>query len=150
KEMFNKTWVPNINRKLVRLQDIATGEEIGGPATIERQNRARYIQLTAAPAPGVGLSDLINDVVSFMTVGENKLHPDVRFNFSGGAENMAEMALSTIIAILAATIMIYLILSCFYDSFITPISLMVALPLAVCGASLGLWVTGKTMNFFVV
>lgn len=150
KEMFNKTWVPNINRKLVRLQDIATGEEIGGPATIERQNRARYIQLTAAPAPGVGLSDLINDVVSFMTVGENKLHPDVRFSFAGEAENMAEMAQSTIIAVLAATIMIYLILSSLYESFITPITIMVALPLAVSGAFLGLWVTGKTMNFFVV
>jgi len=150
KEMFNKTWVPNINRKLVRLQDIATGEEIGGPATIERQNRARYIQLTAAPAPGVGLSDLINDVMSFMTVGENKLHPDVRFSFAGEAENMAEMAQSTIIAVLAATIMMYLILSSLYESFITPITIMVALPLAVSGAFLGLWVTGKTMNFFVV
>lgn len=150
KEMFTKTWVPNINRKLVRLQDIATGEEIGGPATIERQNRARYIQITAAPAPGVGLSELITDVVKFMTVGENKLHPDVRFSFAGEAENMQEMAQSTIIAILAATIMIYLILSSLYESFITPITIMVALPLAVSGAFLGLWVTGKTMNFFVV
>ena len=150
KAMFNKTWVPNINRKLVRLQDIATGEEVGGPATIERQNRARYIQLTAAPAPGVGLSDIVNDVVKFMTEGENKLPEDVRFSFAGEAENMAEMAQSTLIAILAATIMIYLILSSLYESFITPITIMVALPLAISGAFLGLWVTGKTMNFFVI
>ena len=150
KAMFNKTWVPNINRKLVRLQDIATGEEVGGPATIERQNRARYIQLTAAPAPGVGLSDIVNDVVKYMSEGENKLPEDVRFSFAGEAENMAEMAQSTLIAILAATIMIYLILSSLYESFITPITIMVALPLAISGAFLGLWVTGKTMNFFVI
>lgn len=149
-KMFTKIWVPNINRKLVRLQDIATGEVVGGPATIERQNRSRYIQLTAAPAPGVGLSEIIGDVVKFMSVGENKLPEDVRFSFAGEAENMQEMADSTVIAILAATIMIYLILSSLYESFITPITIMVALPLAVSGAFLGLWITGKTMNFFVI
>lgn len=149
-ETFTKIWVPNVNRKLVRLQDIATGEIVGGPATIERQNRSRYIQLTAAPAPGVGLGDIIGDVVKFMTEGENKLDQDVRFSFAGEAENMQEMADSTVVAILAATIMIYLILSSLYESFITPITIMVALPLAVSGAFLGLWITGKTMNFFVV
>lgn len=150
KSMFNKTWVPNINRKLVRLQDIATGTEVGGPATIERQNRARYIQITAAPAPGVGLSDVINSVVKYMTEGENKLPDDVNFSFAGEAENMQEMADSTLIAILAATIMIYLILSSLYESFITPMTIMVALPLAISGAFLGLFLTGKTMNFFVI
>jgi hydrophobic/amphiphilic exporter-1 (mainly G- bacteria), HAE1 family len=150
KTMFNKTWVPNINRKLVRLQDIATGTEVGGPATIERQNRSRYIQITAAPAPGVGLSDIINDVVKFMNEGENKLPQDVRFSFAGEAENMQEMADSTLIAIMAATLMIYLILSSLYESFITPMTIMIALPLAISGAFLGLFLTGKTMNFFVI
>ena len=150
KTMFNKTWVPNINRKLVRLQDIATGTEIGGPATIERQNRSRYIQITAAPAPGVGLSDIVNDVVKFMTVGETKLPDDVRFSFAGEAENMQEMADSTLVAIIAATLMIYLILSSLYESFITPMTIMIALPLAISGAFLGLFLTGKTMNFFVI
>lgn len=150
KTMFNKTWVPNINRKLVRLQDIATGTEVGGPATIERQNRSRYIQITAAPAPGVGLSDIVNDVVKFMSEGENKLPQDVRFSFAGEAENMQEMADSTLVAIIAATLMIYLILSSLYESFITPFTIMIALPLAISGAFLGLFITGKTMNFFVI
>lgn len=150
KTMFNKTWVPNINRKLVRLQDVATGTEVGGPATIERQDRSRYIQITAAAAPGVGLSDIVNDAVKFMTVGENKLPDDVRFSFAGEAENMQEMADSTLVAILAATLMIYLILSSLYESFITPMTIMIALPLAISGAFLGLYLTGKTMNFFVI
>jgi HAE1 family hydrophobic/amphiphilic exporter-1 len=150
KTMFAKTWVPNVNRKLVRLQDIATGTEVGGPATIERQNRSRYIQVSAAPAPGVGLSDIVNDVVKYMTVGPDKLPDDVRFSFAGEAENMQEMADSTVVAVLAATIMIYLILSSLYESFITPMTIMVALPLAVSGAFLGLFIAGKTMNFFVI
>ena len=53
KETYKDIYVPNINRKLVRLADIADGKEVGGPATIERQNRARYIQIVASPAPGV-------------------------------------------------------------------------------------------------
>lgn len=147
---FQSAVIPNINRKLVRLADVADGVEVGGPATIERQDRARYIQITAGGAPGVGLSDLINTLVSFMTEGENKLPTDVRYSFAGEAENMQEMATSTLIAIAAAVIMIYLILSSLYESFITPITIMVALPLAISGAFLGLWITGKTMNFFVI
>lgn len=150
KTMFTKTWVPNINHKLVRLQDIATGTQVGGPATIERQNRSRYIQISASPSPGVGLSEVINDVVKFMTIGTDKLPSEVRFSFAGEAENMQEMATSTVVAIIAATLMIYLILSSLYESFITPITIMIALPLAVSGAFLGLFVTGKTMNFFVI
>ena len=150
KETFKDTYVPNINRKLVRLADIADGKEVGGPATIERQNRARYIQIVASPAPGVGLSELITKIVDHMTKGETKLPDDVRYSFAGDAENMQEMATSTLVAILAAVIMIYLILSSLYESFITPITIMVALPLAVSGAFLGLFLTGKTMNFFVI
>jgi HAE1 family hydrophobic/amphiphilic exporter-1 len=150
KTMFTKTWVPNINHKLVRLQDIATGTQVGGPATIERQNRSRYIQISASPSPGVGLSEVINDVVKFMTIGTDKLPSEVRFSFAGEAENMQEMATSTVVAIIAATLMIYLILSSLYESFITPMTIMIALPLAVSGAFLGLFVTGKTMNFFVI
>lgn len=150
KSMFSQIWVPNINRKLVRLQDIATGTQVGGPATIERQNRSRYIQISASPSPGVGLSEVINDVVKFMTTGNDKLPSDVRFSFAGEAENMQEMATSTVIAIISATLMIYLILSSLYESFITPMTIMIALPLAVSGAFLGLFVTGKTMNFFVI
>ena len=150
KESFKQVYVPNINRKLVRLTDIATAEEIDGPATIERQERARYIQLSAALAPGIGLSTVTTELVEKMKNGELKLPADVRYTFAGEAENMQDLTGSAVTAVLLGIIVVYLILASLYESFITPITIMVALPLALSGAFFGLYMTGKTINLFAI
>nr|BFD60590.1 efflux RND transporter permease subunit [Bdellovibrio sp. CKG001]BFD64004.1 efflux RND transporter permease subunit [Bdellovibrio sp. HM001] len=147
---FNDVYIPNVNRKLVRLSDIAKGDLESGPASIERQDRGRYIQITAGLAPGVGLSEVVNSAVAAMTTGENALPPSVRFGFGGDAENMQELMTSTVMALGFAILFIYLILSSLYESFITPITIMVALPLALCGAFLALFLTGEILTIFAI
>nr|WP_295900542.1 efflux RND transporter permease subunit [uncultured Bdellovibrio sp.] len=150
KESFNQVYVPNVNRKLVRLSDVATGDLASGPASIERQDRGRYIQITAGLAPGVGLSEVVNDAVKAMTTGDTAFPSSVRFSWGGDAENMQELATSTVLALGFAIMFIYLILSSLYESFITPITIMVALPLALCGAFLGLFLMKETMTIFAI
>lgn len=150
KETFSQVYIPNVNRKLVRLSDVAKGDLASGPASIERQDRGRYIQITAGLAPGVGLSDVVNDVVKTMTTGDSALPSSVRFSFGGDAENMQELMTSTVLALGFAIMFIYLILASLYESFITPITIMVALPLALCGAFLGLFLLKETMTIFAI
>ncbi len=147
---FNNAYIPNVNRKLVRLSDIATGDLESGPASIERQDRGRYIQITAGLAPGAGLSDVVSSAVAAMTTGENALPSSVRFSFGGDAENMQELMTSTVMALGFAILFIYLILSSLYESFITPITIMVALPLALCGAFLALFLAGEILTIFAI
>jgi HAE1 family hydrophobic/amphiphilic exporter-1 len=150
KKTFNDVYVPNVNRKLVRLSDVATGELTSGPASIERMDRGRYIQITAGLAPGVGLSAVVNDVVKATTEGDTKFPSSVRYNFGGDAENMQELAGSTVMALGFAILFIYLILASLYESFITPITIMVALPLALCGAFFGLYLMNEILSLFAV
>jgi len=150
RKSFGEVFVPNLNRKLVRLADVANGDLASGPASIERMDRGRYIQITAGTAPGVGLSDVTNDVIRSMSEGENKLPPGVRFSFSGEAENTAELMTSVVLALGFAIMFIYLILASLYESFITPITIMVALPLALSGAFVSLYVTGEVMSLFAI
>lgn len=150
KQSFNQVYVPNVNRKLVRLSDVATGDLASGPASIERQDRGRYIQITAGLAPGVGLNEVVNDAVKAMTTGDTAFPSSVRYTFGGDAENMQELMTSTVLALGFAIMFIYLILSSLYESFITPITIMVALPLALCGAFLGLFLMGETMTIFAI
>lgn len=150
KETFQQVYVPNVNRKLVRLADVADGKLTSGPASIERQNRGRYIQITAALAPGAGLSAVVNDIVKYMTVGDTTIPSDVRYSFAGDAENMQELATSTLIALAFATLFIYLILASLYESFITPITIMMTLPLALSGAFLGLFLFNQMLTMFAV
>lgn len=150
KEMYNQVYIPNINRKLVRLSDVATATVESGPASIERQDRARYIQISAGIALGANQSAAIADLEKFMLEGPNKLPSDVRYSFAGDAENMQELATSTIVAVGFGILVIYLILSSLYESFITPMTIMISLPLAISGAFFGLYLTGKTLNLFAI
>ncbi|WP_374074861.1 efflux RND transporter permease subunit [Bdellovibrio bacteriovorus] len=150
KQSFNQVYVPNVNGKLVRLSDVASGDLASGPASIERQDRGRYIQITAGVAPGAGLSEVVNDAIKMMTTGETAFPSSVRFSWGGDAENMQELATSTVLALGFAIMFIYLILSSLYESFITPITIMVALPLALCGAFLGLFLMSETMTIFAI
>ncbi len=147
---YNQVFVPNVNRKLVRLSDVATGNVESGPASIERQDRGRYIQITAGIAPGVGLSEVVNDAVKAMTTGEHAFSSNVRYSFAGDAENMQELVGSTILALGFAILFIYLILSSLYESFITPITIMIALPLALSGAFVALFLFNQIMTIFAI
>ncbi|MNJ92830.1 Multidrug resistance protein MdtC [compost metagenome] len=147
---FNQVYVPNVNRKLVRLSDVASGDLESGPASIERQDRGRYIQITAGLAPGVGLSDVVNDVVAMTKTGDTAFPASVRYGFGGDAENMQELVGSTVLALGFAILFIYLILASLYESFITPITIMVALPLALSGAFLALFLANEIMTIFAI
>jgi len=148
---FNEVYIPNINRKLVRLQDVATGELKSGPASIERQDRGRYIQISASLSPGVGLNTVVADINKMLGPGgELDMPSSLRYNFSGEAENMADMMSSTVLALGFAVLFIYLILASLYESFITPITIMIALPLALSGAFLGLYLMNETISLFAI
>jgi HAE1 family hydrophobic/amphiphilic exporter-1 len=148
---FNDVYVPNVNRKLVRLKDVANGELSSGPASIDRMDRGRYIQITAGLAQGVGVSTVIADVAKWTADGGQAAFPSsVRYNFGGDAENQQELAGSTVMALGFAVMFIYLILASLYESFITPITIMVALPLALCGAFLGLYLANQMLSMFAI
>jgi HAE1 family hydrophobic/amphiphilic exporter-1 len=151
KQTFSSVYIPNINRKLVRLQDVANGDLKSGPASIERQDRGRYIQITAGLAPGVGLSTVVGDINKMLGPGgEIQLPSSIRYSFAGEAENMQDLISSTVLALGFAILFIYLILASLYESFITPITIMIALPLALSGAFLGLFIMKETISIFAI
>ncbi len=148
RENFNNIYVPNVNQRLIRLSDISYGRETVEAATVNRQDRGRYIQITASLAPNAGLGDVIKDVEKIFKSQESKMPSDVRYKFSGDSENMQNMFSSFKAAMLVAIIFIYLILASLYESFITPFTILLALPLALCGAFIALGITGQPLNIF--
>ena len=150
KKLYNQVYVPNINHRLVKLSDIANGVETTGPASIERMNRGRFIELSSGLKPGVGLNQVMAEYIERMTKGDLKLEDGVNLNLGGDAEDMAKLMTSTMVAVGFGILVIYLILSSLYESFITPITIMLSLPLAISGAFFGLFLTGKSINLFAI
>lgn len=149
KERFKKTFVPNINQRLVALTDVADAQEVSGPATIYRQDRGRYIQISAGLSPnGKGMNDVINNVNLMFSNGSVKLPPGVKYEFWGQAQDFQDLLKNMVVALVLAILFIYLVLASLYESFITPLTIMLVLPLAACGAFYALGITGAAFDIF--
>lgn len=147
KENYAQLYVPNINDRLIPVSAIAKSTNAIGPATINRQDRGRFIQITADIAEGAGLGDIMNDVVT-MFKGELKPPTGLRYAFVGDSENFEEFGRSMGLALFFAVLFIFMVLSSLYESFITPLTIMLSLPLAICGALYALCATRESVNLF--
>jgi len=145
---FNSIYVPNINMSLVRLASVAKPISTVGPANIQRQDRGRYVALSADIAPeGPGMGGVVNDIKEYFEK-EAPLPPGISYRFVGQAENFGELLHSMVIAMGLGILFIYLVLTSLYESFVIPFTIMLVLPLALCGAFYGLLFTGKSLDLF--
>ena len=147
KENFPTTYVPNMNFSLVRLQDVYKPVSTEGPSKITRMDRNRYVQIAADIAPGAGLGNIMTDVTKIMN-SEIKLQSGMSFAFIGQAENFKELGSSMAFAMGSGILFIFLVLASLYESFVTPFTIMLALPLAICGSVVGLAVGRESFNIF--
>ena len=148
KENFSTTFVPNINGTRVRLADVSSLVITEGPANITRQDRGRYIQISADIAPnGPGMGGAMSDIRGYFT-SEVKLPPGVHYKFVGQTENFEELGKNMKVAGLLGILFIYLVLASLYESFITPFTIMIVLPLAACGAFFALYITRHSLDIF--
>jgi HAE1 family hydrophobic/amphiphilic exporter-1 len=146
KTNFSSTYVPNINFSLIKLENVANMVETVGPATINRQDRSRYIQISADLAPnGPGMKQVMDDIKTMFET-DVKMPPDMSYRYVGQAENFGELIENMILALGLAILFIYLVLASLYESFITPFTIMLVLPLAICGALYALRLTGTALD----
>lgn len=144
-ENFEKIYIPNINNRLIKLSNVATAKMTVGPSVINRQDKGRYIQISSEIAKGSGSGDLMKDAQNIF-VNDLKLPSSIKTSFTGTSENFNEMTTSFTLAITLGILFTYLILASLYESFITPFTILISLPLAICGALFGLYLTGQSIN----
>jgi HAE1 family hydrophobic/amphiphilic exporter-1 len=129
---YASTWVPNLNNNLVRLSSVASATLASGPSSITRRDRSRSIVLEADLAQGAGLNEVLEGARK--AIAANPLPAGVTYDFVGQAEDFADMGKNMAMAFMLALIIMYLVLASLYDSFITPWTILLALPLGVAGA----------------
>ena len=147
-QAFAQSYVPNVNQSLIRLADVAQPIETTGPATITRQDRGRYIQIQADVAPnGPGMGGVMADIDTMFKT-DVKLPEGMRYAFMGQAENFQELMTNMVMAAILGILFIYLVLASLYESFITPLTILLVLPLAAIGAFFALAITQESLNIF--
>ncbi|MEM6252286.1 MAG: efflux RND transporter permease subunit [Cyanobacteria bacterium P01_D01_bin.156] len=139
--------VPNNQGQLIPLTAVADIEFGSGPAQIDRLDRSRQITI-GANLDGITLGQGLEQVYAlpaFVNLPEG-----VSQQPSGDAEIMREVFSRFGIALATAVLMIYAVLVLLYNSFIYPFAVMVALPLCIGGALLGLMIAQKPLGLFAL
>ncbi|MEL7492396.1 MAG: efflux RND transporter permease subunit [Cyanobacteria bacterium J06554_11] len=139
--------VPGQNGQLVPLISVADIEFGSGPAQIDRFNRSRQVTV-GANLQGITLGQGI-EAVDALPVMQNM--PDgVREQPTGDAEIQQEVFSRFGMALGTAVLMIYAVLVLLYNDFLYPLAVMVALPLCVGGALMGLLIAQKPLGLFAL
>ena len=146
---FATTFVPNQNMNMVPLSRVAVSEEKQGFSQINRQNKARYIALTANLGPDGNLGSASSEIERVLKT-EMKPPVGVTYKFEGQAKDFQDLLVNMLVALGLGVLFIYLVLSSLYESFITPFAILLALPLAISGAFLGLFIFNKSIDIFSI
>ena len=139
--------IPASNGSLVPLNAVAKIRLGSSPATIERFNRNRQVTVEAN-LQGLALGDAIAKIRALPAM--KSLPPEVKEEPSGDAEIMRDIFSRFGEALGFAILCIYAILVLLYNNFLYPLAILVALPLSVGGALLGLLITQKELGLFAL
>jgi HAE1 family hydrophobic/amphiphilic exporter-1 len=144
---YNEAKVPNIHNKMIPLNAVSRAVVTTGPDKIQRQNRSRVIIINANISEGGAVG---NATTRAKEIIANEFPPPqgVSYEFVGQSEDMRELRSNMLLAFALALMFIYLVLSSLYESFITPVTILFAIPPAITGAFFGLAITGEMMNIF--
>ena len=130
--------------KLAELRNLVRVETGAAPSAITRSNRQRSVTISGN-LDGKALGTAITDAFA---VGKEVLPEDATISLSGSAQSMQQSVRQFGFAVLLGLLVIYMVLAAQFESFIHPISVMLAVPFAMVGAWIGLFVTGNTINLF--
>jgi HAE1 family hydrophobic/amphiphilic exporter-1 len=132
----------------VRLDAVADVSFALGEATIERRDRERAVSVGANVVPGVELGDAQMQVFALPEASDPP--PGVRLASAGQTEDTQEMFAAFGSAMLWGILLIYAVLVLLFRDFFQPITILMALPLSIGGAFLGLIVSNQPLSLFAL
>ncbi len=146
---FDDVQVPNFNHQLLPLSTVARRDWVETPASILREDRKPIIEVTAELNPsGKGLAAALDETSRLFQSGEITVAPGTDFEYAGQTKDFQDLLKNVILAGILSVAAMYLVLASLYNSFFVPLSIMLVLPLAVCGAFYGLWITRSPLDIY--
>ena len=127
----------------VRVGEVAALDFGTGPAQISRLDRERAISITVQPANGE-LGDLVQAVKSIPSM--QQLPASITIIDQGQAENMAELFSGFVIAMSVGVVCILGVLILLFGRILQPFTILMALPLSIGGAFVGLVITNSSLS----
>lgn len=138
-------YVRTKNGELISIDNVVTVEESTTPPSLYHFNRNKSATISAGLAPGKTIGD---GIVAMQEITKPLLDDTFMTSLSGTSRDFAESSGNTSFAFILALVLIYLVLAAQFESFVDPFTIMITVPLAICGAFISLWMFKQTINIF--
>lgn len=142
---ISKLLVGNSRSNLIPLSQVVNVEERKSLQQISRVDRQRAITVFAGLAPGVAQQDAMN----FVEAKAREILPDgYNFGNQGTAKTMQESFMSLIFALILGLVVAYMVLAAQFNSFMDPVTILMAMPFAIGGALFALMASQQSLNIY--
>jgi hydrophobic/amphiphilic exporter-1 (mainly G- bacteria), HAE1 family len=145
-DVLARMMVPSSKLGQVRLENVASIVRGAGPATLWRYNREFQVMVFANVAAGYPLDLGASHTVQ--AIKEIGLPSGYSYRFTGQVKVLEETTWNILLAMLLASIFMYMVLAAQFENFAYPFIIMLTLPLSVPFALLSLWITGRALSLW--
>jgi multidrug efflux pump subunit AcrB len=145
-DAINRLYVRSRDGGVVELRNVVRTELGAAPSEITRHGRQRSVTISGNLDDTVIKMEEASRVA--LAIGAEILPSNVQVALSGNAEQMMESFEQAGVAIALGVLVIFMVLAAQFESWVHPLTVMLALPLAMTGALGGLWLFGHTLNLF--
>jgi HAE1 family hydrophobic/amphiphilic exporter-1 len=145
---ISKLNVPSTRVGSVGLDSVAKLGEATGPTQIERVGRQRQVLLMANLKPGFSQTDTLNKLRA--EVRAMGMQPGYTADVAGSSKEIGRTIRGFLVAFALSFIFMYIVLAAQFESFIHPVTVLLALPLSLPFALVSLIATGQSMNMFTL
>ncbi len=142
-EDINRLYIRSAKGDMVPLQTLVQVKSVLGPLAIKRYNLFKSASLNATPAPGASSGDAI---AAMERTAREKLPDNYSIAWTGTTQQELEAGGLIIIIFVLALIFAYLFLVAQYESWTTPVSVVLSVVLAAFGALLPIWLLPTLVN----
>lgn len=140
-----KIWVRNNHGEVIRLSEVVRLVTHPSLLSITRRNRERAIGVFANVAQGKSQQEALE---AAQAAAKEVLPAGYRIVLSGSAQTFKESFDSLTFALVMGIFVAYMVLASQFNSFLHPITVLLALPFSVTGAFLGLAASGQSLNIY--
>ena len=143
---LDNAFVRMSNGEMAPLSQFVTLTRSYGAESLSRFNMYNSIAVNAMPADGYSTGDAIKAV---QETAEQSLPKGYGYDYGGITREENQQSGTTIIIFGICFLMIYLILSALYESFIVPFAVLLSVPCGLMGSFLFAWMFGLENNIYL-
>jgi multidrug efflux pump len=142
---LSRVYVRGADEQFIQVANLVRIEETVGPRALNHFNQLRSATISANLAPGFGLGEALE----VMRRGAEEAVPSgAQFDYAGQSREFQKASGGIAVTFVLALAFIYLVLAAQFESFRSPLIILLTVPLSITGGLLALYLDGSTLNIY--